>query len=89
MKLKLMAGTTSSPLPSLHPLVMPPTGLHEDMEATGWYNNTLMVLRYDQGNTLMVFPCIADSQRVHTRHVGQERSPGACFGCSTSSGHVP
>lgn len=89
MKLKLMAGTTSSPLPSPHPLVMPPTGLHEDTEATGRYNNTLVVLRYDQGNTLLLFPCIADSQRVQTRHKGLERSLGGCFCCSTSSGHVP
>jgi hypothetical protein len=88
MKLKLKAGTTSTPLPSPNPLAMLPNQPAQDTEATGRYSNTFAGLRYGRGNTLLPVPCIADSQCVHTRHVGLERRSGRCLYCSTTSGHV-
>ena len=86
----LKAVTTSPPLPS--PLVQstnPPISLAEDTEATGRCSTTFAGLRYGRRNILLRLPCIADSQRIHTKHVRLERRPEASCYCWTCSVHVP
>jgi hypothetical protein len=89
MKPTLKAGTTSPPPPSPHLLVIPLNQPIEDTEGTGECSNTFAAPRYDRGNIILWLPCIADSQRVHTRLVGLERRSARSCNCLKSSGHVP